>query len=60
MIASSVAKVLLEKISLPGELLSNFIVIKEAIHLARHFNKSVVFGQDYMIFTVLITLNPLV
>ena len=46
--------------SLPRELLSNFIVIKEPILLSRNFNISELFGWFYNIFSVLTTRNPLV
>ena len=49
-----------KRLSLPGKLLSNVIVIKELISLASCFNKSVLFGWFYNTFPVLTILNPLV
>ena len=57
---SSVTEVPWIRLSLPGELLFNFIMIEEPISLARCFKKSVLFGQFYNTFTALTTLNPLV
>lgn len=40
-----VTKILSEKkLSLPGKLYSNFIVVNKTVLLVRHFNKSVLFG----------------
>ena len=47
-----------KRLSLPEELLSNFIVIEEFILLVRYFDKSALFGWFY--FTVLTALNALV
>lgn len=58
--ASPVAKVLLEKVILPGELLSNFIVMEESVLLVKYFDKPVLFSWFYSTFTVLTTLNLLV
>ena len=57
--ASSVAKVLLERLSLPGELLLNFMVIKKPTLLVRYFEKTELFGWFYSTFTALITFSPL-
>ena len=61
LLPSSMTKVLLERIyAYLGNLLVNFIMIKELISLSRCFNKSAQFGQFYNIFTALTTLNSLV
>lgn len=54
---SSLAKILLEKFIPTWELYSNSKVIKEPILLVRYFNKSVLFGWSYNIFTALTTLT---
>lgn len=40
-------KILLEKLLLPRQFLSNFIVIEEPISLTKSFNQSVLLGQFY-------------
>ena len=55
--ASSMAKVLMERLLLPWELLSNFTVIEELILLVRHLDKSVLFCHFDKTFTALITLH---
>ena len=50
-------KVFWRILHLPGEPLLNFIVIEEHILLVRYFDKSVLLGQFYNIFTALTTLN---
>ena len=47
-------------LSLPGELLVNFIMIEESISLSRCFNQSARFGQFYNTFIELTALNSLV
>ena len=57
--ASSMDKVLLEKIIPILGLLLTFIVIKELILLVRYFSKLILFGWFYRTFCVLTTLNLL-